>query len=282
MPVKERLGLVDFNAGAQEPSVVKQCDLLDLNRSGLYYKPKGESQENLYIMKLMDEQYFKTPFYGCRKMTVWLSHQGFIVNRKRVKRLMKLINWQTIFREPRTTICAPDHKIYPYLLRGLKTTHRNQVWATDITYIPMAKGFMYLCAIMDLHTRCVLKWSVSNTMSAEWCAEVLKETIEIHGKPEIFNTDQGSQYTSEVHTKVLIDNSIHISMDGKGRAIDNIFIERLWRSVKYENVYLQSYQDVKSLYEGLKAYFKFYNTERFHESLDYQTPEQCYKNPIAA
>lgn len=278
--VKERLGMIDFKE--RKLSATKQCNILGINRSRLYYKPKLEKEENLKLMKLMDEQYFKTPFYGCRKMEVWLESQGFNVNKKRVKRLMRTINWQTIYREPYTTISEPGHKVYPYLLRDLKITHQDQVWATDITYIPMEKGFMYLCAILDLHTRCVLNWSVNNSMNADWCASVLQETIEIYGKPEIFNTDQGSQYTSDAHIKILKDNGIQISMDGKGRAIDNIFVERLWRSVKYENVYLQSYKDGKALHKGLKSYFEFYNKERFHQSLGYQTPEQCYKKPVAA
>lgn len=277
--LKDRGKMIDYDNAL---SVSKQCGLLQIHRSGLYYKPKGESECNLEIMRLMDEQYFNTPFYGCRKMTVWLIRKGFVINRKRTKRLMKLINWQTIYREPRTTICNQEHKKYPYLLKGLEITRKNQVWSTDITYIPMQKGFMYLCAIIDLHTRYVLNWSVSNTMSADWCADVLKETIEMHGKPEIFNTDQGSQYTSELFTNVLIDNEIKISMDGKGRAIDNIWIERLWRSVKYENVYLQAYTDGISLYKGLKSYFEFYNTERFHQSLDYATPSEVYYKKEAA
>jgi putative transposase len=278
MPVKERFAMID---PTEELSVTKQCHVLNIHRSGLYYKPKGETEENLEIMKLLDEQYFKTPFYGSRKLTVLLGQKGIVVNRKRVKRLMKKVNWQTIYREPRTTIGAKGHKIYPYLLRNLDITHRNQVWAADITYIPMEKGFMYLCAIMDVHTRCVVNWSVSNSMSAEWCAEVLQQTIDKHGKPEIFNTDQGSQYTSEVHVNTLKKNDIKISMDGRGRALDNIFVERLWRSVKYEDVYLRSYRNGIELYEGLKTYFEFYTTERFHESLDYKTPDQSYR-PTAA
>lgn len=263
-------------------SIVKQCQLLEIHRGGLYYKAKQESSENLKIMRLLDQQYFNTPFYGCRKLTYWLKDLGFKVNRKRVKRLMKIINWQTIYREPRTTMSTKEHKKYPYLLKGLKITHKNQVWATDITYIPMAKGFMYLTAIIDLHTRFVLNWDLSNTMSTEWCTTVLQETIEKHGAPEIFNTDQGSQYTSEIHTQILLKNNIQISMDGKGRAIDNIFIERLWRTVKYENIYLQAYKDGISLRKGLKIYFDFYNKERFHQSLDYGKPENnYYKKEVA-
>lgn len=231
----------------------------------------------MVIMGLLKNQYTATPFYGYRKMTVWLENYGFAVNEKRVRRLMKLVNWQTIYKEPRTTMAIKEHKKYPYLLKGLEITKKNQVWATDITYIPMNKGFMYLCAIIDLRTRYVLGWDISNTMTAEWCTGVLQEAITKHGKPEIFNTDQGSQYTSEIHTKLLIDNDIKISMDGKGRAIDNIFIERLWRSVKYENVYLQAYESTLDLYNGLKKYFEFYNNERFHQSLDYQTPREMYR-----
>lgn len=257
-------------------SVSKQCKVLNLSRNFLYYLPKKELEVNLRIMLLMDKQYFATPFYGYRKMRIWLQNQGFIVNEKRTRRLIKLINWQTIYREPKTTICNPEHKKYPYLLKNLTITHRNQIWATDITYIPMKKGFMYLIAIIDLHTRFVLNWDISNTMTAEWCADLLKETIEKYGCPEIFNTDQGSQYTSEVHTKLLLDNDIKISMDGKGRAIDNIFIERLWRSVKYENVYLQSYENGQELYDGLYGYFQFYNNERIHQSLNYKTPSSVY------
>ena len=262
-------------------SIKKQCLLLNINRSSFYYSPKGESEKNLKMMRLLDQQYLLTPFYGYRKMTVWLQNRNFVVNKKCVKRLMELINWRTIYRTPRTTISSSEDKKYPYLLKNLKITHKNQVWATDITYIPMEKGFMYLTAIIDLHSRYILNWSLSNSMNADWCAELLEETIEKHGKPEIFNTDQGSQYTSEVHTKVLLFNEIKISMDGKGRAIDNIFIERLWRTVKYENVYLQAYADGVSLYQGLAQYFEFYNKERFHQSLDYQTPyENYYKNNV--
>ena len=273
MPMTERQKLIDSK---EKLSLSKQCILLNVNRNCLYFSPKGENIENMAVMELLKRQYTATPFYGYRKLTVWLENYGFGVNEKRVRRLMKLVNWQTIYREPRTTMAIKEHKKYPYLLKGLEITKKNQVWATDITYIPMNKGFMYLCAIIDLRTRYVLSWDVSNTMTAEWCTGVLQEAITKHGKPEIFNTDQGSQYTSEIHTKLLIDNDIKISMDGKGRAIDNIFIERLWRTVKYENVYLQAYESTLDLYNGLKKYFDFYNNERFHQSLDYQTPGEMY------
>lgn len=265
--------MIDFKA---KISVSKQCKVLHLKRNFLFHSPKGEPEENLQIMVLLDKLYFVSPFYGYRKITVWLQNQGFNVNEKRVRRLMKLMNWRTIYREPKTTICNTEHKKYPYLLKDLKITHKNQVWATDITYIPMKQGFMYLTAIIDLHTRYVLNWDVSNTMSADWCVKILSETIKKHGCPEIFNTDQGSQYTSEIHTKVLKDNEIKISMDGKGRAIDTIFIERLWRSVKYENVYLQVYTNGVELDKGLEKYFEFYNNERLHQSLAYKTPSSMY------
>lgn len=257
-------------------SISTQCQLLTLSRSSFYYIPSGESEENLAIMRQLDEQYFSTPFYGALRLTAMLVLSGRKVNIKRVRRLMKLMNWQTIYREPRTTISDKTHYKYPYLLRGLKIERCNQVWAMDITYIPMKTGFMYLTAIIDLHSRYLVQWSLSNTMSAEWCTEVLQEAIKNHGIPEIFNTDQGSQFTSEVFVNALIDNGIKISMDGKGRALDNIFIERLWRSVKYENVYLNVYENGLSLWKGLEQYFKFYNHERLHQSLDYHTPNQKY------
>lgn len=272
-PKSERQKMVDTTL---EIGVSKQCKWLNLERNFLYYSPKGECSENLIILDLMDKQYFETPFYGCRKLTVWLQNQGFLINKKRTQRLMKLMDWRTIYREPKTTVFNPEHEKYPYLLRNLEITHKNQVWATDITYIPMHKGFMYLTAIIDLHTRCVLNWDISNTMDAPWCTKVLEETIEKYGTPEIFNTDQGSQYTSQIHINMLKDNNIKISMDGKGRAIDNIFIERLWRTVKYENIYLQSYSDGVALYKGLEQYFEFYNNERFYQSLDYKTPSSAY------
>ena len=258
-------------------SIKVQCNLLSLHRSSFYYVPVGESEQNLAIMRWLDEQYFSTPFYGVLRLTALLQVAGYPVSVKRVRRLMKKVNWQTIYREPKTTISNKTHYKYPYLLRGLKIIRRNQVWAMDITYIPMEKGFMYLTAIIDLHSRYVIHWSLSNTMSAEWCTEVLKQAIELHGKPEIFNTDQGSQFTSELFVKELKSNEIKISMDGKGRALDNIFIERLWRSVKYENVYLNVYENGLSLWKGLNDYFSFYNNERLHQSLEYKTPKDVYQ-----
>ena len=264
-----------------EMSIIHQCNTLELHRSGLYYQPVAESEENLAIMRFLDEQYYKTPFYGIRKLTASQEKEGYEVNHKRVRRLMKVMGWRTIYREPKTTIGDKEHKVYPYLLRGLVIEKSNQVWEIDITYVPMRKGFMYLCAIIDVHTRYVVNWSVSNSMTAEWCKTVVQEAIERHGKPVILNSDQGSQFTSEIFTQYLIDNEIIISMDGKGRALDNIFIERLWRNVKYENIYLNVYEDGLSLYKGLAEYFYFYNKERLHQSLDYLTPEALY-NKVAA
>jgi putative transposase len=272
-PLEQRRTMVETTT---ELSKEKQCELLSIHRSGLYYRPIGESKENLEIMRKLDEQYFLTPFYGVNRLTVWLQLKGYAVNPKRVRRLMKLINWQTIYREPRTTISEKSHYKHPYLLRDVKIERNNQVWSMDITYIPMRKGFMYLTAIIDLHSRFVVNWSLSNTMTAEWCTQVLDEAIQKHGKPEIFNTDQGSQFTSDEFIKKLKDNEIQISMDGKGRALDNIFIERLWRSVKYENVYLNVYENGVDLYKGLNQYFNFYNKERMHQSLNYKTPNQLY------
>ena len=263
-------------------SMSHQCRLLSIYRSGLYYTPHPESEENLWLMRLLDEQYFHTPFYGYRKLTVWLGEKGFDVNPKRVKRLMKLMGWQTLYRKPNTSWKNAEHKIYPYLLKELKITHANQAWGIDITYVPMKKGFMYLCALIDLHTRYVVNWSISNTMTAPWVRSIVEEAIQVHGAPEIINSDQGSQFTSEEYLSLFTEEKsigygIKISMDGKGRALDNIFIERLWKSVKYENIYLHVYEDGVQLYEGLKNYFHFYNHERIHQSLDYKTPASLYR-----
>lgn len=270
----ERKKMVESNH--EVLSIKKQLDLVSISSSSFYYVPKGESEENRAILRLLDEQYFKTPFYGVLRLTALLVGLGYKVNRKRVRRLMQILDWKTIYREPKTTIGNKQHKKYPYLLGGLKINRCNQLWATDITYIPMKTGYMYLMAVVDLHSRYVLHWSLSNSMTAEWCAEVLQETLYQYGKPEIFNTDQGSQFTSDVFIKALTDNEIKISMDGKGRALDNIFVERLWRSVKYEHIYLNVYEDGLSLWKGLDGYFRFYNQERPHQSLAYKTPANCY------
>lgn len=258
-------------------SITRQCRILSVHRSGLYYEPVTETDENLAIMRLLDEQYFKTPFYGVRRLAVWLASMGYMINRKRVKRLMEVMGWQTIYRKRCMSKPDKEHKVYPYLLKGLDINHANQVWAMDITYIPMKRGFMYLCAIIDLHTRYVVNWSVSNSMSAEWCSQVVAEATAQYGSPEILNTDQGSQFTADVFIALLKNKNIRPSMDGKGRAIDNIFIERLWKTVKYEHVYLKVPQDGIELYEGLNEYFSFYNCQRPHQSLGYQTPAMLYK-----
>lgn len=278
-PLTERRKVVSKQTGLSKS---RQCQLLSIHRSGLYYKPCAESGENLAIMRLLDEQYLKTPFYGIRRLRAWLCSQGKQINRKRVKRLMQLMGWQTLYRRPNTSWKNKAHKIYPYLLRDFAITEKNQVWGIDITYVPMRRGFMYLCAIIDLHTRYVVNWSLSNTMTGQWCRSVVEEAISEHGRPQIINSDQGSQFTSFEYTSLFDDESdshrMKISMDGKGRAIDNIFIERLWKSVKYECIYLNVFDDGVKLYEGLKNYFEFYNKERIHQSLGYKTPESLYKN----
>jgi len=260
-------------------SMNRQCELLVIHRSGLYYKPVEESEENLHLMRLMDEQYFKTPFYGARRLTAWLNQKGHHVNRKRVKRLMELMGWQTIYHKRNTSKPNKQHPVYPYLLKDLLITRPNQVWAIDITYIPMRRGFMYLCAVIDLYSRYFVNWSISNTMNASWVRQIVEEAIEIQGQPEIINSDQGSQFSSYEYTSLLEEreNPIQISMDGKGRAIDNIFIERAWKSIKYECVYLHAFEDGVQLYAGLQEYFYFYNRERPHQSLDYQTPASLYR-----
>lgn len=258
-------------------SIVAQCNLLQIHRSGLYYTPTPETEENLRILRLMDEMYLSVPFYGIRRLTELFRNQGYEMNPKRTRRLMDVMGWETIYHKRNTSKRNPEHPVYPYLLRGLEITRRNQVWGIDITYVPMRKGFMYLCAIIDLKTRYVVNWGISNTMTATWCQQIVQEAVEMHGKPEIINSDQGSQFTSLEYTEYLKSQEIQISMDGKGRAIDNIFIERLWKSVKYECVYLKSFEDGVKLYEGLQNYFYFYNHQRLHQSLDYKTPESVYR-----
>ena len=274
--LEQRRLLVDRSHSAL--SIKEQCRLLSLHRSGLYYQAAPESEENLHLMSLIDKHFLNAPFTGTRKMVHYLLRDhGLAVNRKRIKRLYRLMGLHTIRPKPKTSLPGQGHTIYPYLLKGLLIDRPNQVWAADITYIPMRRGFLYLIAIMDLHSRFVLNWSLSNTMEASWCAQVLQEAIERHGRPQIFNTDQGSQFTSDVFTSVLKENQIQISMDGKGRATDNIFIERLWRSLKYEYVYLNPCNDGVVLYDGLSRYFDFYNTRRVHQSLKYSVPAEVYR-----
>jgi putative transposase len=259
-----------------EISVRRQCELLGVNRSGLYYEPAGESKENLLLMRLLDEQYTQTPFYGSRKMTEWLATKGYEVNRKRVSRLMDLMGIEAVYPKPKLSQPGDGHRIYPYLLRGVAVGRVNQVWSADITYIRMAQGFLYLVAVMDWFSRFVLSWSLSLTMEVDFCIDALKRALR-RGPPDIFNTDQGSQFTSERFTGNLAERRISISMDGRGRCMDNIFVERLWRSLKYEEVYLKDYASVEEARTGIAGYFRFYNHERLHQSLGYRTPAAIYR-----
>ena len=256
-------------------SVVRPCELLSLNRSTFYYQPKPVSEADLKLMRRIDEMHLQRPFYGSRRLCDWLREAGHAINRKRVQRLMRQMGITALY--PKKSTSQPDqgHKVYPYRLRGLQIDRPNQVWATDISYIPMARGFVYLVAIMDWYSRKVLSWRLSNTMETEFCIDALEETIERYGKPEIFNTDQGAQLTSDAFTSVLKDHGIQISMDGKGRWVDNVFVERLWRSVKYEEVYLHAYESVAEARNRIGQYFEFYNSERKHQTLK-QTPDQAY------
>ena len=257
-------------------SIVKQCNLLSINRSTYYYQPKGESPLNLELMRLIDEQYLETPWYGARQMARHLRRMGYGVSRTRIGRLMKLMGLSAIYQKPNTSKPHPQNKIYPYLLRGLKIDSPNQVWCADISYIPMRCGFLYLVAIMDWASRKVLSWRISNTMDVDFCISALEEALDRYGSPQIFNTDQGSQFTSDSFTQILKDANIRISMDGKGRWMDNVMIERLWRSLKYECIYLQAFETGSELRRGLKHWINFYNTKRPHSSLDDKTPDEAY------
>lgn len=256
-------------------SLRRQCELIGLWRSTYYYEPASESELNLRLMRLIDEQYLRTPFYGWPRMTAHLRRQGYEVNHKRVQRLMRLMGLQAIYAKPKTTVSGQDHKVYPYLLRDLEVIRPNQVWSADITYVPMQRGFMYLVAILDWFSRYVLAWQLSNTLDCRFCLDALQQALRL-GQPEIFNTDQGVQFTAQEFTACLEGAGIRISMDGRGRALDNIFIERLWRSVKYEDIYLKDYASVPELDAGLLAYFRFYNQDRPHQSLDYRTPAEVH------
>jgi putative transposase len=260
-------------------SIVRQCRLLDISRSGWYYQPKGIPEEDLTLMELIDRQYLVTPFYGTRKIVVWLKSQSYSINRKRVRRLMRIMGLKAIYRRPRTSKPTPGHKIYPYLLGGVKITRPNQVWAADITYIPMSRGFLYLVTIIDWYSRYVLSWRLSNTLDASFCVEALEEAL-MKGRPDIFNTDQGSQFTSEAFIRLLERYGVRISMDGRGSYNDNLFIERLWRTVKYEEVYLKAYQDGRDARTSLGKYFRFYNTERPHQALGYRTPARVFTSVL--
>lgn len=270
----ERQSLIDPNHA--HFSIRQQCKLLSLNRSSLYYAPLGENGYTLSLMKLLDEEYTRHPCKGVIKMTVYLNELGYCVNAKRVRRLLRLMGLKAIYPKKDLSKANMAHKKYPYLLKDLEVCRNNQVWCTDITYIRLAQGFMYLVAVMDWYSRYVLSWRLSNALDASFCIEALEDALLFNGLPEIFNTDQGVQFTSEEFTGILQANGIQISMDGKGRAYDNIFIERLWRSVKYEEVYLHDYANASEAKERLTAYFKYYNYERHHQSLGYKKPAEVY------
>jgi putative transposase len=256
-------------------SVKRQCELLGLNRSTYYLEPAGETAENLELMRRIDELYTERPFYGSRRLLVVLNAEGYRVNRKRVQRLMRLMGLEAVYPKPRLSQADKEHKKYPYLLRGLAIIAPDQVWAADITYIRMVNGFMYLFAIIDWCSRRVLSWRLSNSLDVRFCIEALEEALQ-RARPLIFNTDQGVQFTSAEFTEQLIGAGIEISMDGRGRALDNVYIERLWRSLKYEDIYLKEYETVEDLRNGLTKYFAYYNNERPHQGLDYRTPEEVY------
>ncbi len=254
----------------------QQCDLLSINRSSLYYQPTGESRENLNFMRLLDEQYTETPFYGVLKMVAHLRSLKHQVNPKRVRRLLRIMGLEAVYQKPNTSKPNPDHKIYPYLLRGLSIDRRDQVWSIDITYIRLNSGFVYLVAVIDWYSRYVLDWALSTTLDADFCIDTVGRLLAQGKRCEIFNTDQGAQFTTPRFTQPLLSQGIQVSMDGRGRALDNIFVERLWRTVKYEHIYLNDYQTVDEARAGLARYFEFYNHRRFHQSLSYKTPAQVY------
>ena len=269
-----------IDAEHDELSVAAQCELLDLPRSTYYYEPATQSVENLALMRRIDEQYLKTPFYGSRRMALELSTPECVVNRKRVQRLMRTMGIAALYPRKSTSTPGVGHRVYPYLLRGLSIDRANQVWCSDITYVPMERGFMYLVAVMDWHSRYVLSWRLSNTLDTEFCVLALEDALR-HGTPEIFNTDQGSQFTSREFTGVLQSHQVAISMDGRGRALDNVFIERLWWSVKWEHIYLKAYGTVADLHEGLEWYFGFYDHRRKHQALANRTPYEVYQASLA-
>lgn len=260
-----------INPQHPELSIRRQCELVGLNRSTFYWQPAGETALNLALMRMIDEQFTRTPFYGYRRMTVYLRRQGLTINGKRVARLMRNMGLQAVYPRPRTSQAAPQHPKYPYLLRGLEIQRPNQVWSSDITYVPLPGGFVYLVAVIDWYSRFVLSWQLSNTLDGAFCLDALRQALN-YGLPEIFNTDQGAQFTAQAFTGALQEANIRISMDGRGRAFDNIFVERLWRTVKYEDIYIRDYASMPELAQGLEAYFHFYNHERYHQSLDYAVP----------
>lgn len=255
---------------------MRQCELIGLSRSSYYYQPGSETAENLALMALIDREYMARPYLGSRRLRSWLRRQRHRVNRKRVQRLMGLMGLEAVYPKPRLSKPAPGHRVYPYLLRGVTVDRSNQVWSTDITYIPMPTGFMYLTAVMDWHSRYVLSWRLSNTLEIDFCLEALDEAFG-RGRPDIFNTDQGSQYTADAFVERVTASGAKMSMDGRGRWLDNVFVERLWRSVKYEEVYIWRHDTVSALHAGLTRYFRYYNDERHHQSLNDRTPAEVYR-----
>jgi len=257
-------------------SVARQCELVSISRSGFYYQPVGETPLNLELMRLIDAQFLETPWYGSRQMVRHLRREGYSIGRKRIRRLMAKMGLAPIYQRPRTTVPHPEHRVFPYLLRDVAIDRPNQVWCADLTYIPMRRGFLYCVAVMDWATRKVLAWRVSNTMDVEFCIEALQEAMARFGRPEIFNTDQGSQFTSPRFTGVLQAAGVRISMDGRGRWMDNVFIERLWRSLKYECVYLHAFETGSELRAGLSCWISYYNARRPHSALAGRTPDEAY------
>ena len=262
--------------GHESLSIAEQCALLSLPRSSYYYEPECDATENLKLMRLIDELHLKHPFYGSRQMRNALRRLDYEVNRKRIQRLMRLMGIEAMYPRPRTSVSNKEHRVYPYLLREINVSRPNQVWCADITYVPMPLGFLYLVAVMDWHSRCVLAWELSNSLDVEFCVTAVSEALKRHGTPEIFNTDQGSQFTSEAFLEPLHAKNIRISMDGRARYLDNIFIERLWRTVKYEEIYLKGYSDGREARSSLALYFTFYNTERPHSTFNGRTPQEVY------
>ena len=255
---------------------MRQCELLGISRSSLYYQSVGPSDEELVLLRLIDEQYLKTPFYGSRRMVAHLAQQGYQVNRKRVQRLMCQMGLHAVYPQPKLSKRHPEHKVYPYLLRGVDIASVNQVWSTDITYLPVLKGHFYLVAVMDWFSRKVLSWQVSNTMDGAFCVEALEAALLHHHRPTIFNSDQGAQFTANAFTDCLKRADVQISMDGRGRCYDNIFIERLWRSLKWELIYLKAFENGRHLSQEVTTWFHWYNRQRPHQSLDYRTPDEIY------
>jgi putative transposase len=256
--------------------VRRQCELLGLCRSSLHYEPAPETAENLRLMRLIDEEYTAHPFLGSRRLTAWLVGRGEGVNRKRVQRLLRLMGLEAIYPKPKLSVARAGHRVYPYLLRGVRIERPDQVWSTDITYVPLACGFLYLAAVLDWYSRRVLAWRLSNTLDSSFCLEMLDEALS-RGRPEVFNTDQGVQFTAQAWTGRLETAGVAVSMDGRGRCLDNVFVERLWRTVKYEDIYLWRYEGVAELQRGLGRYFPYYNERRPHQALDYRTPAEVYR-----